>query len=769
MFVFYCFFISIYLLIDFRFRNDLLSAEYPLQKPFIDALEEFISVAEKIRLDQSFEGSNLDELDKIFSDKQVRINQMFRDNIGQETLELSQSFFALAAPSLEGKTQSAFVFRRILPLYFPLSHHNQYYSITPQHIYQNFKNHADTLAKYAMDDLMILPSANLNATTLRNLHKNKKLWVLGFLFQMVNETRHRTEGENWMRFHSRRPSFDFIKKNIQDIPPHFFDGYLLFLDEFIAKDWAVYVRNLARAAGLNCLVANTTTRVANIIGTDVAPGGAGHTVWSIVISKLNPPSFELLNGEYNLEESISVLRGSRPVNDPVCLFLDNFISHQIVQLRPGIAVKVALAFRNYAATYRNSNFSLGHMMDYVVNILYNYLTIRKPNICGSNEAFLAKVGLLIPKCYESVTANRGNTTETAVIDDFSLDIDNFVNKRAYLEYHLYYLANPQNPDSWIFLTFGPSNKGPSRVYNDRILVDWNLDYTFFYCREIFTILTCLCIPFIKTVAQVLGNVQILSEGRPTGTHDTLNKLAMKNSRDLFEVKAASIIVDASQHMHTRNILPSGVLELFKYTFRGQNGLEFVKNIIFNLITSESFVFNQNCTFQMPSAEIFNLENFLNSCRIPFLYGINSSIPILDQLSSIASDFYIEPFERTGNFSKIDARFNFKENGMDRIACMECKNFRNNIGSSSILRDCLLKALNRNNARLSLIICTQFARYSPSRSSFKSFCITEKINIYRVSKVRSGHFQIIPFDSIFQIHSDPELICVLFESTYINKT
>ena len=50
--------------------------------------------------------------------------QLNRKVKGQKLLtteSLDGTFVALAAPSLEGKTQSAFVFREVIPLYFALN------------------------------------------------------------------------------------------------------------------------------------------------------------------------------------------------------------------------------------------------------------------------------------------------------------------------------------------------------------------------------------------------------------------------------------------------------------------------------------------------------------------------------------------------------------------------------------------------------------------------------------------------------------------------
>ena len=83
--------------------------------------------------------------------------QLNRKVKGQKLLtteSLDGTFVALAAPSLEGKTQSAFVFRDIIPLYFALNATEKKEKV--QNIYLNYGSLNATVEACARRDLNTL-------------------------------------------------------------------------------------------------------------------------------------------------------------------------------------------------------------------------------------------------------------------------------------------------------------------------------------------------------------------------------------------------------------------------------------------------------------------------------------------------------------------------------------------------------------------------------------------------------------------------------------
>ncbi len=100
-----------------------------------------------------------------------------------------KTFVALAAPSLEGKTQSAFNLRSVNPLYFVVFAADDQ-SGNIQKIYRSFQKHSEFLKMFACDDLKttgvrLAPSA----TELQSSKfADKPLYVLGFFYEIILRT-----------------------------------------------------------------------------------------------------------------------------------------------------------------------------------------------------------------------------------------------------------------------------------------------------------------------------------------------------------------------------------------------------------------------------------------------------------------------------------------------------------------------------------------------------------------------------------------------------
>ena len=726
------------------------------------------------------------KLEILLSNMQETVTNIFSDTIGGYRLETSQSFVAIAAPSMEGKTQSSFVFERVKPLYFPLIETSDTDSIAGgQKIYKNFKSHARCLKECAEEDLKVLPG-KVTATALLEAFRSTPLWTLGFLVKLVHETESKSSDEDWMHFHSKRRNFSFSPTILKKLKSRFFDGYVLFLDEFFSSEWTVFVRNLASSIGLKCVVSNTNTKIANVVGTESMSGTSERSVWSVVVAKLDCPTWEFMKDEYNLDDSITLIIGSRLEDDPVHLFMKDFQNIQLKHLRPGMAIAISKALAAFASTVAItiSDFTLGALIDFVMKSVRHFLVHRKQNIQSADSAFLAKLGLLIPESYVSVTSNRNRNVsvdgsiefngeddvEKDIPDDYQENVEKFINKREYLEHHLYHLCNPQIQDFWIFLTFIAKGKRVIQVFDGR-WINWDHEYTFFNPNEILTILTCLCIPSHKTVGNLLNGARISQQAHSAGYHDTENNTEIVSPGNLFEVTAASVVVDASQHSFTHSVfnLPSypGVSQSLgqAHSFKGQMGVEFISNVIMNLILSP---IPRDFSVQIPSLDSpYNLSAFLSSCLIPFLYGINNSIPIIDRLSSLRSEFYLGTFQRTANKAQVDGSFPITiSNGLERTVYSECKNIRKTIGSGT-LRLIMNKILDKPDAGMAMIFCTQLKDFENTNSAFKTLCQNRRINVYRVRKTILG-FELLPLYGESLISSNPIINCLIFETVNINK-
>lgn len=118
-----------------------------------------------------------------------------------------------------------------------------------------------------------------------------------------------------MHFYSIQKSFAFIKRKIRGTVLVFSSKHIAFLDEFTIEPWAIFLRNLAIAIGLSCVVVNTNTRVVNVFGRYSISGGEAHSIWSVIVYSLNSATVNLLSDLYDLEQSIQVIKLNRLFSD----------------------------------------------------------------------------------------------------------------------------------------------------------------------------------------------------------------------------------------------------------------------------------------------------------------------------------------------------------------------------------------------------------------------------------------------------------------------
>ena len=233
-----------------------------------------------------------------------------RDNSAFE-----RSFVALAAPSYEGKTQSAFVMRNVRPLYFvadPLALDENGNTLS-QPIYYNYQSISAALLHYAKLDHQFIendgmPTDKIALVTPKSEkqflkvagsylginHSETKFWTLGFLKGLVLDAKNYDPDQStWMEYHANRKNLIVRSTSISELKKDrdFFKGYCLFLDEFTGAVEKVMIRNLARLLGLRCIVANTNAIIANCLDKSprysMSRTSGVAVVWSIVFTRLN--------------------------------------------------------------------------------------------------------------------------------------------------------------------------------------------------------------------------------------------------------------------------------------------------------------------------------------------------------------------------------------------------------------------------------------------------------------------------------------------------
>ena len=676
-------------------------------------------------------------------------NALYSNNI--ENLNFSGSFVALAAPSLEGKTQSAFVLRVVRPLYFPLSTASAQSSDTKnQFIYENYEALTLELCRYANEDLANIKrlrnNHDISASSISRDLKMFKSRVLGFILALIEDANRPQvlQNSSWMRYHATRQNFSFNSARIHDIQAdaNIFKGFVLFLDEFVAEEWAIYVRNLARVIGLTCLVANTNTRIANLAGTETCSGGSVLDVWSIVIISLSSASLYLLNQLYSLRRNIDeIKRNSR--DRGLIMFLNNFLINEIDNMRPGMSLFIAESIADFTANRSDLPTTLRLFLDTILKKVTVKLKIRKFRSNFNLLTQCAKIGLLLPESYERSPPS---------CEDFSW----FFQGSSFLQNHLYRLVNPTGIDHWIFLTSPPDlNSKTLRFVSNNESSPWTTERTCFDEKEKSTILACLFLKFGNPVTDILTRAKNRSI---QSAHDAQNVNAQQLQGNHLEVSAAVSVIDASQHCY------GTVVNEEIFSLAGQKGINFIKNLIINLISEFEFV-KISRTFEIAVERCsFNLMNAFRDMKMPFLYSLGREDKFFEKLDRLSESVYMKKYERTGNIMQIDGKFEFEYSGIKKLAVVECKNRAASI-STSILNEVIERCSNLQNSMLFLVFCNKIIDSPRKISKFVKSCDTKLINVYRIVKSsRIRVFEIVPF---YESSENPNFICILLESRTIN--
>jgi hypothetical protein len=702
----------------------------------LQSLNHYIKTASVIRADEGFEGSRVSKLEMYI----LKISECLREFDYIPALNAFSAFFAIAAPSMEGKTQSAFVFEDLKPLYFSFN--------SEQSIYRNFSSLSHTLEKAAQIDILkiisISPGVDFNnVSALNEDFSHVKFYVLGFLVALVKDARANCSSKKcWMQYHSMRSNFEFLPVSHDDLRllNFNFSGFCLFLDEFSNSNWSVYVRNLARKVGLRCVVANTNSKIAgNLWDRSGGSGADSVPVWSFVVTFFDRMSLFVVDSLYNLSGNIATLSALPMIDNGLRVFLNDNLITQVLKLRPGAAIFVTESLREFIEEARESTqiIDLKYFLNYICRSFASKLIVRKPCFRGELETMHGNIGILFPGSYVKI--------------QFDSSDNPYFNSPKFLDFHLFYLQNMQKVNQWMFTTLAPFNTKRNQSLkipmNGIVTYTWTTEYTYFDDSELFTILGCMFVPFSRPIASLLKEAQ---SNHPEANYSHSN---------ILEVSAFASVVDSSQHSYE---------DYSEYSFGGQSGTTFINNLIVNLIEDAGYLKQSTKIVRYPR-EVFDLKaQFLDLCKIPFLYSVNREDATMESISSSNPSFFVSSFKRTSNDEEIDGHFDFKFNNGTTTdtsfrACIECKNYNERIGTSlltKILKKCI-------NSRLSLVFCRSFATKCTSKSQFIQLCQRLGINIYRVLLAASGGFNVVPLIESYPITPTPTLICILLEADRIN--
>ena len=629
--------------------------------------------------------------------------------------------------------------------------------------------------KYLKD---IYAAISANKLSNNESFANIKYWTIGFLMKLVEEGNtlykdESTNGETWMEFHAHRrddrSKFYFSPMSISDARKrsHEFEKYFLFLDEFVGHPWAVIVRNLARAIGLSGIVANTNSDIGNLSGYEQA-GSSGdddkNEAWSMIVTLLNefywvdPETIDSSNPlkinltlESKLTRKIEVLMDKCPDEDTkkdLKVFFDCLKNVEFKRTRPGVVEMISLSILQFPL---NQDFTMLSFLDYVFKFSGLKIYTRKKRIKSTGQGRLANLGLYLSDAF-TVVPDEGYKT--------------LVHKKSFLKNHLYYLLNPVDKDDWAFLTFHP-REGSERlqIFKDDNFENWRCELTYFFSSEVLTILACMFIVSDHSVVDDIIEGEALGKrSNPSLINFVLNPLSVKFDGNRLEILAAVSIIDASHH----------AVDAKNSTLSGQDGISFIKNLMNNLIFSKDQERRKNkceMAFHVPTPTndnkktriVFDLEKFLNSCRIPFLYSANCKVPEILQKLSKTGVIKVGECSRTADKDEIDFKFDLFCSGNQKKHCAvgECKNWCTPIPFTVIMK-AVEKALNTEGCRLNLIFCEEIKDHSLS-----TFKISPKAKV-NVLKTTLGKGGVILWEPLIISSAAPDLVVLVFETLMLNN-
>ena len=650
-------------------------------------LNRYIKTGDQIIQAPSYANSNMKKVEEFLMSPIDFLKHHQEDlKLPSTNVNFDKTFVALAAPSYEGKTQSAFTLRTVNPLYFVAAAAEDSGG-NIQSIYRTFIEHTKFLYDCALVDLSKFGapvSANKSIVTVTDLngkYRSIPLFVLGFFLNLMKQYEAKLASSSqplkWMEFYATGVSpFDCNPISVED----FIDEvkkinvpFCVFLDEFLVDPWCAFVRNLARAVGLTCVVSNTNT---NIVNFTVKISGTSRTDnldegWCLLFCRLDNIDLDVLLSNPQFKTALELVQGHCVHSESDRALFNKLFGIWLSKSRPGIAVSVIEALviaakelekkqihENasrlsvgispsvetipYDASLVNLISTIDGVLQYVSNRIASQLSLRKGRMVTRLNGQVAKLGLLTHSAFAESAA--------------SSDSDKVFRFIQFIDCHLYYLTNPTGTGLDFFFTFSPvTDTGKLRIAgqtenNIPEFEDWSLHLMTFREDELFTFLGCLFVKLNCSPNFILheASEQHMVSNFEISELENLNAIKLAGNR--LEVAAAITCAEASHH--SGGIHPS-------YSFRGQNALTWIRNIVANCSLEKGKFREYGCTISPNQSNIFNLEAWLDSLTIPFLYGINHRNAWLDELSDAPQSLvFARQYFRTPDLASIDGCFQF---------------------------------------------------------------------------------------------------------------
>lgn len=193
-------------------------------------------------------------------------------------------------------------------------------------------------------------------------------------------------------------------------------------------------------------------------------------------------------------------------------------------------------------------------------------------------------------------------------------------------------------------------------------------------------------------------------------------------------------------------------------------MNFVKNLINNLEINEVHEVTlaiQNYTLNTPKAASkapFDLNSFLKSCRIPFLYGINRKDRELEKIRDF-DGLFLRQYNRPAD-KNVAGQFEIKVDGKLCTAAVECKNLEDDAGLGTV-RICIENFIG---SKLAFLVGSTFKDSLETSDELAEIFTTNSINAFILKREGDG-YKFIPFGPATRV-ADPEMVLLAIDVAQI---
>lgn len=626
---------------------------------------------------------------------------------GEYNKTLGESYIALAAPSLTGKTQAAFSICSKIPLYFVFD------STQSQRIYSAFQTLTCALEDCALLDIPIMRKhlislGKRSVSGFPFIDRNDfprllsiKSNTIGFLMAIMEDSEafvSTGRPEDWFLHFSRTRSIDFQPASIHEfkfnpLSKSVFSKYFIFMDEFNGDVHLVFLRNLFRYLEISCVVASTNAKIVNLIGmsTRASSREDGPRAWCLTFPRLPSISVDMIEANSDFVESanlaiekaneISEINGYRMIN------LLKYLKEDCLVSRPGFAF---IIMNEVIKLIKEKKFNFEDMFEGVLNSIRFQLSMRKP------QAFTELNANLI------LMLSGGIPNES---------YSEYVKLNDLIDGHFYYLVSPKGDVDSPFLlsrrikTY--ANKPKENIIGYGPNVDPFVVNSYFDIKETLLMITCLY--------KGLSDPVMLSFDTPVPSRrsDNYNTGAQKRLGDAQENLALMTICDSTH----KTIRGTGIVELFE-------------GIIWNFNFKDPYV---KIEFVIPD---LGTTKSLENIKVPFL--LPEVLKTSESFKEMCKDSKIHfgTYSMTKNQNQVDGVFDLipvdNGNGKKVRCIVEAKNRKGELPKSKfleIIKKGLLYA--KNNPE------TEFPLHLTFTSTFKNFNDSNK-TAFELKKLALEH-------------------------------